>query len=72
MDLRDVRYDGRDWINLAQDRDRWRAYVRVAIRAEDGAVRFGAVTDLLLVEEEEEEEEEENKIKARHINRNAI
>ncbi|KAJ4441339.1 hypothetical protein ANN_11194 [Periplaneta americana] len=28
MNLRDVGYDGRDWINLTQDRDRWRAYVR--------------------------------------------
>ncbi|KAJ4446378.1 hypothetical protein ANN_13074 [Periplaneta americana] len=27
MDLREVGYDDRDWINLAQDRDRWRAYV---------------------------------------------
>ncbi|KAJ4432937.1 hypothetical protein ANN_15194 [Periplaneta americana] len=26
MDLREVEYDDRDWINLAQDRDRWRAY----------------------------------------------
>ncbi|KAJ4449829.1 hypothetical protein ANN_01235 [Periplaneta americana] len=26
MDLREVGYDGRDWIDLAQDRDRWRAY----------------------------------------------
>ncbi|KAJ4446800.1 hypothetical protein ANN_13498 [Periplaneta americana] len=31
MDLREVGYDGRDWINLAQDRDRWRAYVRAAM-----------------------------------------
>ncbi|KAJ4427606.1 hypothetical protein ANN_25254 [Periplaneta americana] len=31
MDLRKVGYDGRDWINLAQDRDRWRAYVRAAM-----------------------------------------
>nr|KAJ4444099.1 hypothetical protein ANN_05888 [Periplaneta americana] len=31
MDLREVEYDGRDWINLAQDRDRWRAYVRAAM-----------------------------------------
>ncbi|KAJ4449974.1 hypothetical protein ANN_01381 [Periplaneta americana] len=31
MDLREVGYDGRDWINLAQDRDQWRAYVRVAM-----------------------------------------
>jgi hypothetical protein len=27
MDLREVWWDGRDWIYLAQDRDRWRAYV---------------------------------------------
>ncbi|KAJ4436564.1 hypothetical protein ANN_16597 [Periplaneta americana] len=31
MDLREVGYDGRDWINLAQDRDRWQAYVRAAM-----------------------------------------
>ncbi|KAJ4441575.1 hypothetical protein ANN_11431 [Periplaneta americana] len=30
-DLREVGYDDRDWINLAQDRDRWRAYVRAAM-----------------------------------------
>ncbi|KAJ4427810.1 hypothetical protein ANN_25493 [Periplaneta americana] len=31
MDLREVGYDGRDWINLAQDRDQWRAYVKAAM-----------------------------------------
>ncbi|KAJ4431673.1 hypothetical protein ANN_20273, partial [Periplaneta americana] len=31
MYLREVGYDDRDWINLAQDRDQWRAYVRAAI-----------------------------------------
>ncbi|KAJ4448488.1 hypothetical protein ANN_10504 [Periplaneta americana] len=31
MVLREVGYDDRDWINLAQDRDRWRAYVRAAM-----------------------------------------
>jgi hypothetical protein len=25
MDLREIRWDGMDWIDLAQDRDRWRA-----------------------------------------------
>ncbi|KAJ4442534.1 hypothetical protein ANN_04121 [Periplaneta americana] len=30
MDLREVGYDDREWINLAQDRDLWRAYVRAA------------------------------------------
>ncbi|KAJ4449692.1 hypothetical protein ANN_01096 [Periplaneta americana] len=29
MDLREVGYDDRDWINLAQDRYRWRAYCRI-------------------------------------------
>ncbi|KAJ4443706.1 hypothetical protein ANN_05381 [Periplaneta americana] len=36
MDLREVGYDDRDWINLAQDRDRWRAYayrICIMIRA---------------------------------------
>jgi hypothetical protein len=27
MDLREVGWAGMDWINLAQDRDRWRALV---------------------------------------------
>ncbi|KAJ4428825.1 hypothetical protein ANN_25818 [Periplaneta americana] len=31
MDLREVGYDDRDWINLAHDRDRWLAYVRAAM-----------------------------------------
>ncbi|KAJ4441532.1 hypothetical protein ANN_11388 [Periplaneta americana] len=31
MNLREVGYDDRDWINLAQDRDRWRAYVRATM-----------------------------------------
>ncbi|KAJ4437758.1 hypothetical protein ANN_13696 [Periplaneta americana] len=35
MDLREVGYDGRDWINLAQDRDQWRAYVRAAMNLRD-------------------------------------
>ncbi|KAJ4430607.1 hypothetical protein ANN_19195 [Periplaneta americana] len=31
MDLREAGYDERDWIDLAQDRDQWRAYVRAAM-----------------------------------------
>jgi hypothetical protein len=27
MDLREVGWDDRDWIDLAQDRDQWRAHV---------------------------------------------
>jgi hypothetical protein len=31
MDLREVGWYGRDWIDLAQDRDRWRAYVNAVM-----------------------------------------
>ncbi|KAJ4431486.1 hypothetical protein ANN_20084 [Periplaneta americana] len=31
MNLREVEYDDREWINLAQDRDQWHAYVRAAM-----------------------------------------
>jgi hypothetical protein len=27
MDLREIEWDGMDWIDLAQDRDQWRALV---------------------------------------------
>ncbi|KAJ4444878.1 hypothetical protein ANN_06675 [Periplaneta americana] len=47
MDLREVGYDDRDWINLAQDRDRWRAYVRAAmnLRVEVHSSSSGAGSD---------------------------
>jgi hypothetical protein len=31
MDLREVGWDGVHWIDLAQDRDRWRAYVNAVM-----------------------------------------
>jgi hypothetical protein len=31
MDLREVGWDGRDWIDLAQDRDQWRAYMNAVM-----------------------------------------
>jgi len=31
MDLHYVRWEGMDWIALAQDRDRWQAVVKVII-----------------------------------------
>jgi hypothetical protein len=31
MDLREVGWRGMDWINLAQDRDRWRALVNTVM-----------------------------------------
>jgi hypothetical protein len=32
MDLGEVGWDGVDWIDLAQDRDRWRAYVNAVMK----------------------------------------
>jgi hypothetical protein len=31
MDLREIEWDGEDWIDLAQDRDRWRALVKAVM-----------------------------------------
>jgi hypothetical protein len=31
MDLGEIGWDGLDWINLAQDRDQWRALVNTAM-----------------------------------------
>jgi hypothetical protein len=30
LDLREKEWDGMDWIDLAQDRDQWRALVNIA------------------------------------------
>jgi hypothetical protein len=32
MDLRKIRWDGMDWIDLAQDRDQWRALVNMVMK----------------------------------------
>jgi hypothetical protein len=31
MDLREIELDGRDWIELAQDMDQWRALVNTVM-----------------------------------------
>jgi hypothetical protein len=32
MDLREIGWDGVDWIDLAQERDRWRALVNMVMK----------------------------------------
>jgi hypothetical protein len=31
IDLREIRWDGMDWLDLAQDRDQWRALVNMVM-----------------------------------------
>jgi hypothetical protein len=31
MDLREIRWDGMEWIDLAEDRDQWRALVNTVM-----------------------------------------
>jgi hypothetical protein len=42
MDLRQIGWDGRDWIELAQDRDQWRALVNTVmnLRVTSNARKF--------------------------------
>ncbi|KAJ4446909.1 hypothetical protein ANN_13610 [Periplaneta americana] len=55
MDLREVGYDDRDWINLAQDRNQWRAYrlwLSETILSITAIFVPGASVGLILPEEE--------------------
>jgi hypothetical protein len=42
MDLREIGWNGMDWIDLAQDRDRWRALVKTVmnLRVPENAGKF--------------------------------
>jgi hypothetical protein len=35
MDLREMGWDGRDWVELAQDREQWRALVNTVMNLRD-------------------------------------
>jgi hypothetical protein len=35
IDLREIGWDGVDWVNLAQDRDQWRALVTMVMNVRD-------------------------------------
>ncbi|KAJ4447690.1 hypothetical protein ANN_09698 [Periplaneta americana] len=47
MDLRDLGYDDRDWINLAQDRDRWRAYVMTPFVKGTSSKTYGCTSNMV-------------------------
>jgi hypothetical protein len=39
MDLRWIGWDGMDWIDLAQDRDQWRALVNAVMNGPSGSIK---------------------------------
>ncbi|KAJ4429661.1 hypothetical protein ANN_21862 [Periplaneta americana] len=65
MDLREVGYDGRDWINLAQDRDQWRPYVRAAMNLR---VRTSLMNKLVEVGEFPKQAEVRQEFARKHFN----
>ncbi|KAJ4445571.1 hypothetical protein ANN_12252 [Periplaneta americana] len=60
MDLREVGYDDRDWINLAQDRDQWRAYVSAAMNLRFTATPSGGQQQTKIQEGKDKRKEEED------------
>ncbi|KAJ4428052.1 hypothetical protein ANN_24066 [Periplaneta americana] len=65
MDLREVRYDDREWINVAQDRDQWRAYVRAAISEPPGSLKASRERANLLSNLDKRQNIQENKRRQR-------
>jgi hypothetical protein len=44
MDLREIGWDGVDWIDMAQDRNQWRALVKHGIEP-SGSMKCGGVPE---------------------------
>ncbi|KAJ4431168.1 hypothetical protein ANN_19765 [Periplaneta americana] len=58
MDMREVEYDDREWINLAQDRDQWRACVTAAMDLRSlmlAGIEFQSLGRAIVKEDEYEE-----------------
>jgi hypothetical protein len=49
MDLGEIRWDGMDWIDLAQDRDKWRALLNTVmnLRVPQNAAQLAASQERL-------------------------
>jgi hypothetical protein len=45
MDLREVGWDGMDWIDLAEDRDRWKALVNAVMNEPPGSIKCWKVLE---------------------------
>jgi hypothetical protein len=46
MDLREIEWDGMDWIDLAQNRDKWRVFVNTVmnLRVPQNAGKFLSIS----------------------------
>jgi hypothetical protein len=42
IDLRDIGWDGVDWVSLAQDRDQWRALVNTVMNLQGSLKLLGS------------------------------
>jgi hypothetical protein len=45
MDLRERGWGGMDWINLAQDRDQWRAVMNTVMNELSGSIKYWKILD---------------------------
>jgi hypothetical protein len=43
MDLREIGWDGMDWIDLAQDRDKWRALVNTVMNLRVSSIKLVSI-----------------------------
>jgi hypothetical protein len=46
MDLREIGWDGVDWIDMAQDRDQWRALVNTVLNLQGSIKCWGVLEGL--------------------------